>query len=233
MPQDSTTPEQSAAPTNLTDEPARRRAWDWSLVVSFLLLAGLSWLLVRLVWLPYYFGLFFYLIAGLLVSGIAFRIARTARPLSKVTILTGILSIAVAAGCAALYWEYRDRASSIGEYPRFSAARAAAQTTGQSVSEVERAAVSAFRATLQSEYPPGGPIGYARWATASGEMKLTVKGIEDTVSISHRGWAWPVRTVAGMLLIALGLWFGFESLRSPMPVSVFLVPGEEATDQGD
>ncbi len=209
-----------------------RRPGRWSLA-TFLALAitvTLGWLLVRLVWLPFYFGLFFYLVAGLLAGALSFRIGREARPVSGVRLLTGVVLVATVATGVLLVWEYRYIAGTAGSDGRFRDARNAAVAAGRSPRSVEPIAAAAFRTTLKSTHPPGGPLGYVRWAIAGEGMELTVEGCKDSIIISQKGTAWIVRTIAGGLLLCLGLWLSFESLRSPEPVSNILRPGEEAEE---
>lgn len=209
-------------------EAARR--WRMALVLAFGILLVLDWLLARLIWLPFYFGLFFFLVAGMLAGACSFRLACPARPVSRGRILLAAVLISGLSGVATTIWEYRDVVGHrIGER-RFTKARNTAISERRPMVEVDASIEEAFTAALRADYPPGGPIGYVRWAVSSGEMTLTVLGCEDTVSIDHRGLAWMLRTLAAVLLVAVGLWLSFESLRSPVRTSNILVPGEEAED---
>lgn len=210
--------------------PQALRAWFLGQLTALVLLSGLGWILARLVWLPFYFGLFFFLIAGLLVGAVAFRVARPSRPLGRTRILVGVVAVSVIAWSATLILEFRHVAATIGDPPAFASARNAAAESNGPVKAIKAEATERFLAVLSAEYPPGGPIGYVRWAVCSGEMKLTVSGCQDQVSISQRGYAWPCRALATIVLMAAGLWSNLESLRSADPVSVFLVPGEEAEE---
>ena len=64
-------------------------------------------------------------------------------------------------------------------------------------------------------------------------MTVTIGASTDELAVSQRRAAWAARSVASIALLALGLWFGFESLRSPTPVTNLLAPGEEAEDEDD
>lgn len=207
-------------------------AWLRGLLVAAVVLAGLNWLLARVVWLPFYFGVFFFLVAGLLAGGVAFRVARRARPLSRQTILVGVAGVTVLAAASGLYWEYRHVAATIGEPPRFGDAWTLAHQQGRPSGEVGRQATGAFRNYLGEQFAPGGAVGYVRWAVRSGRAKLTLPGGDvDTVSIGHRRIPWIIRTIAAYILTAAGLWSQFDSLRSATPTTNLLAPGEEATDE--
>ncbi|MFO0972840.1 MAG: hypothetical protein U1A27_05290 [Phycisphaerae bacterium] len=211
---------------------ANRSVWPRALLLCLVQIALLNWLLARVIWLPFYFGIFFFLVAGLLVSGWAFRVARPARPIRTVRILVGVLLVTLGALATGVYWEYRAVAATIGAPPRFADARQAAAHAGAPAPSVDSAVSDAFRAMLRRDYPPGGAIGYARWAAAAGDATLTLpNGFADRVRLPHRGWRWLARTCAAYALFAVGAWFQLESLRSPTPVTNLLAPGEEAIDE--
>jgi len=222
-------------PASAAEAMPARPSWPWwlAIVFAFMMLVVLGWLLARLVWLPLYFGLFFFLVAGLLVGAVSFRIARPARPISRRRLILGIALLAVVSSLVTVVWEYRNVAATVGGKRKFPDARNVAVAAGRPVRQIELAATRKFTEALRKDYPPGGPVGYVRWATLSGEMDLTVMGCKDVISIAHRGWAWPIRSLAGVLLLAAGLWLSFESLASPSPVSNILAPGEEAEDEED
>lgn len=215
------------------------RAWYAGLIIGAVLLSALGWILARVVWLWFYFGLFFFLVAGLLVGAVAFRVARPSRPLTKRRILIGTLTISIIAWMVTVFWEYDHVARDIGDLPKFAKAHEAADEKARSATLVGETTVhddvgskarTAFIDSLRQDYWPGGTIGYIRWAVSSGEMTLTVDECVDEVSIDQRGWAWPIRSLIGIVLLAAGLWSNLESLRSAGPVSNFLVPGEEMPD---
>jgi len=209
------------------------KAWWNALALSFALLAGLSWLLARLVFLPYYMGLFFYLVAGLLVSGAAFRVARAARPIPRGRMIRGVILVAALTWAVSIVWEYRDRVAGIATGARFVEAKNQAVADGKSPSVVEAQAIERLHERLRTDYPPGGLIGYVRWVLRSGTMTVTVGPSTDELAVSQRRAAWAARSLASIGLLALGLWFGFDSLRSPTPVTNLLAPGEEAEDEDD
>ena len=207
--------------------PRRRNTWWSALAVAMGLLLGLDWLLARLLWLPFYFGLFFFLVAGLIVGALAFRVARASRPLTKMRLLRGIACVAGLSTAATTYWEYRHVAATVGDPPAFAEARNKALSDGRSPREIRMQAARTFKRRLGEDFPPGGAIGYARWAIRAGEMELVVADASEHISIDHRGITWPLRTLAALLLLASGLWLSFESLRSADSVSNILAPGEE------
>lgn len=209
--------------------PSKTATMTWLGAQLFCLsaLAILGWLLARLVWIYYFFGLFFFLVAGLLVGSIAFRIARSARPMERSRLLRGIISIGLCCTVINIVWEYRHYSSTVGRPPHFAQARNAAIAAGQRPAEIQQAASDEFANYLAKHYPPGGAMGYILWSTRDGIARLTVGDASETIVTEHRHWIWPTRTLAGMVLLMAGLWFSMESLRRPLPVSNVLQPGEE------
>jgi len=234
-------PSSSESPIVPPGAPARRRAWRLSLLLAFVMLGALAWLLARLVWLPMFFGLFFFLVAGLLVSAITFRIARCARPLTSGAIARGAIVVSLLTAVVTLFWEYEHFSDTVGDPPRFIDARNAAVLAGRASREVQVRASEEFKSAIRSQYLPEGvihsrylPLGaivYVVWTVRAGEMKLSVEGETDTIFSSHRGVIWPLRTLAATALLAAGLWLGFESLRSSTPTTNVLAPGEEAVEE--
>lgn len=198
---------------------------------GIVLLSALCWLLARVVWLPFYFGVFFFLVAGLIAGSAAFRIARAARPLRRREVLACVAVQWLVAVAIGLFWEYRNVRNTIGDAPRFGESRLAAYGRGESARRVDEAASTTFDRLLRERFPPGGTRGYARWAMGGGRARLVLPdGTRDDVSIPHRGSAWIVRTIGAYFLLAAGLWAPLESLRSRTPTDNVLKPGEEAEE---
>jgi hypothetical protein len=222
-------------PAGLTEPPPATRgaaAWRAGLLIGAVVGVGLMWLLARVIWLPAYFGVFFFLIAGMLVGAAAFRTCRAARPVTRGRIAVGVGFITASCTAAGLSWEYRYRSMTIGEPPKFGEARLDARASASGGSDVGAQATAAFRAFLRREYPPGGAIGYVRWAAGSGFVRLTLpSGFADETVLGQRRWAWVLRTLAAYGLFAAGVWYQLEALRSAEPVSNILRPGEEAVDE--
>lgn len=223
---------ESTSPLQQPDLSTDRNTRPWLLaqIQSLLLLAALGWLLARLVWLYYFFGLFFYLVAGLLVGALAFRTARAARPLPRARLLRGILMITLGATAITITWEYRHFSATVGQPPKFADARNRAIQAGGSSRDIVQAASDEFEKHLTDDHAPGGVISYVVWSVRSGKMPLTIDGTTETITNDHAGWVWPVRTLAGAVLLAVGMWFGLESLRSAVPVANVLRPGEEYSE---
>ncbi len=217
---------QSDSPPSPDPINSNPSAWWSALAIAFVLLVGLDGVMAVLIWLPFYCGLFGFLVAGLIAGGVSFRVARRARPLSWKRVLAGVFLLAVLSTFVMVGWEFWYISSTIGDPPKFARLRNTAMRKGESPDGIGEAAARRFRERLAADHPPGGALGYARWAMGTGKMRLELDGASETVSIGHQGFAWPARTVIACLLTALGLWLSFESLRSSKAVTNVLAAGE-------
>ncbi len=203
-----------------------------ALLVGVAILSGLLWILARVIWLPAYFGVFFFLVAGMLAGAASFRVARPLRPMRGPHVAAGVAAVTIVSGGIGLTWEYQYRAATIGELPKFASAYQDAQQRGLAATTVATQARRAYDDLLRAQHPPGGTIGYVRWAVAAGSARLTLPGgFSDEVSIGHRGWAWLVRTLAAYGLLAVGLWYQLEALRQATPTNNILPPGAEVMEE--
>lgn len=197
------------------------------LAVAQLLLIALSPLLARLIWLPFYFGLFFFLVGGLLVGAATFRIARPARPIGRRPLVIGALAIGLITYLITTVFEFRHFASTVADPPKFARARNAVVQNGGSLNDLEARAADAFAAKLAQDYAPLTPLAYARWTIREGKMRLTVDDQTESIATEHAGWKWLLRSLGEILLVAAGLWSSLEALRSPTPITNLIGPNEE------
>lgn len=205
--------------------------WLAALGVGVATLAPLMWLLARVVWIPAYFGVFFFIIGGMLAGAGPFRVARSLRPMKRGRVVLGVAILAIAGIVGGLYLEYRYRLDEIGTPPKFAQARTDAVRRGEQARSVSADASAAFSKMLVESYRPGGVIGYCRWAATSGTTMLSLpRGFSDEVTLGQRRMAWILRTIGAYGLFVVGLWYQLEGLRRSEPVSNILAPGEEAED---
>ena len=131
----------------------QRAAWRRGLSAGIVLLSALGWILARVVWLWAYFGLFFFLIAGLLVGAVSFRIARSARPMSRRAILWGVALIAGVAWTVTVVWEYRFISATIARPEQFTDARKAAMAARERGDEACRGPSGAAASAVAGQAP--------------------------------------------------------------------------------
>ena len=214
--------------------PTDPAAFGRALAIAAIVLVVLDWLLGALMWLPFFSGLLGFFIEGLIAGGIAFRFARGARPVPRRRLWTGILLLVAIGMSGVLFFEYWHFCERVGRPPNYSRTRNAIlkkepdeATRLAALSDLSTESVRRFREFISREYPPGGTLGYAHWATVSGVAQIEVRGESQKVEAGHRGWVWPIRTAIGAILLAAGLALAFDALKSATPVRNVLLPGEE------
>lgn len=235
--QEGTAAVEPTAPTAISEAPA---AFFRALVVAAVVLLALDWLLGSLMWLPFFSGLLGFFVEGLIAGGVAFRFARRARPISRGRLWFGIIMLVAISMSGLLFFEYWHFCGRVGRAPYFSKTRNGViqKETDETprlaaLAEVQSGTVRAFRDYLAEDYPPGGALGYARWATTSGIATIEFRGESQRIEAGHRGWIWPVRTAIGAILLAVSLALAFDALKSPVPVRNVLLPGEEYEELED
>jgi len=85
-----------------------------------------------------------------------------------------------------------------------------------------------IHARLEAEYPPGGILGYMRWAATSGKMDLprVIDNARITFLLSQRRWWWIVRVVLSLIFTA----GAFLSQILPLSLSKAARPDPPAAD---
>ncbi|HOB73067.1 MAG TPA: hypothetical protein PKG54_00950 [Phycisphaerae bacterium] len=191
-----------AEPAERTGIEASRKPWRlWlALIVGVALALPTSWVLAMLAMLPRLLGLFFFLVAGLLIGAVMYRIGLPAAPVPRARLYVAGLAVALVLWLAGLMVEYQ-------ALPRlaFGAVRGTMKfSIGPERKEhIQNTLRSHIEARLDKDYPPGGLIGYVRWVATNGRMRVP-RVIDNTTILfelsQRRGW-WIVR--AGLSLVFL------------------------------
>src|SRR5207244_1425333 len=133
---------------------------------------------------------FFFIIAGFLAGSLSFRIASDLRPIARQQIVIGSLLVSLLAGAVYLIFEYQHFAAGVGEEARFAEAKNAMLSAARPARSVELAAEQSFKKLLKNDFPPGGLVGYIRWAISGGELKVAVDGSAEQIVMPHAGFRW-------------------------------------------
>lgn len=204
--------------------PAR---WCVAVVVGAVLMLPFSWLLSHGALLPFFLGVFFFVLFGLIVGATMHRVASLTRPYSSRMLLTGT-SVVVAIGMVVSVWqESRD-------CPLKLARDAAARTRllgDRSVEEFKDFVAKSWRTYVLERYPPGGLTGYIRWVVRSGEIpKGTIDGVAISLVRPQRGLTWILRVVLSAGLLAFGIGSQTLLLRLPRDPAVRKIDERPAAD---
>ncbi len=209
---------QPGAPASAQPPRPRSPARFWMAVALAIIIAPpIGWAMTPVAPLLGELGLFFFLVVSLLMGAITYRVALPAAPVPRLRlyILTGLVALIV--------WS----ANLLTEYLTFPgvAAKAVRHSIYMSLSPERRQRVedgvrSYIHSQLEANYPPGGMIGYMRWASTSGTMSLP-RVIDSTTvpfSLSQRRIWWSIRVVFSLVFTA-GAFLSQILALSPRPPS--------------
>ncbi|HNQ22221.1 MAG TPA: hypothetical protein PKK06_03920 [Phycisphaerae bacterium] len=171
-----------------------------------------GWLLSYAAALPFYLGLFFFVLFGLLIGALAYRLAHPGCPYAASALVAGTTLIVLACWGTSLYKEAAD-------LPHDLASRAVRQTgnLGERTSADYQADVARqVRAYLRAHYRPGGTLGYLRWVATSGVIPAeALSDFPRELSVGQRRASWMVRVVLSLTLLSFGVGSQTLVLREP------------------
>jgi len=175
----------------------------WKSVVSGLLVSlPVSWLLSYAGTLPFFLGLFFFVLFGLMIGAVMHRVAAPHRPYGTGALVAGTTLVVVGAWSVSLLKEGRD-------FPSDQAAHAGRKTRdigSMEIDEYQSVVATRIQEFLLERYPPGGAIGYMRWASTSGEIRRgELEDVSLTLTAPQSGYAWIIRVILSLALLAFGV----------------------------
>ncbi len=209
------------------DTPGSHRRWWLAIVAAGGFSLPFAWLLAYAAMLPFYLGVFFFMLFGLLIGATVYRIASPGRPYRSPSLVIGTTLLVAFVFGFSLVKESRD-------FPASAAERVSLRKRDigdRSVAEHRRAIADDLRRFLSEKYPPGGVSAYVRWALTDGRIKpgdLTVidRGIEIPASQTRIGWA--IRVVLSIAFLGFGIGSQTLSLhRSEEPGQRRIAPSDE------
>ena len=172
----------------------------------------LSWLLAYAATLPFFIGLFFFALFGLVIGATVHRVASPGRPYARGTLWAGTILLVVGGWLVSICVEGRalpmDFARDAPNWTR--------NLHGQTRSQFVQVVADRIRSHLRENYPPGGTLGYVRWIVTSGEFpKGSIEGVKRTLRVSQRkGW-WIMRVLLSIGLFSFGISSQTLLLRLP------------------
>lgn len=182
---------------------ARGAAWWWlAVIVGILVSLPAAWLLSHLALLPFFLGLFFFALLGLVIGAIMHRLAAAGRPYSRHALYSGTTVVVLAGWGASLAQEAQDVPRKLAQQ-----VMETVRTIGERTPEQYRREIAdQIRERLRERYPPGGRVGYLRWVLASGELnKGEIESVDVPLLAAQRRWGWAARAVLSLALFAFGI----------------------------
>jgi len=184
----------------------RLARWWLAVLVAAVVSLPFGYLLSYGAFLLAYFGLFFFLLFGLLVGAIMYRIALPARPIPRRQLLIGSLIVAAVCGGFSLAVE-------CWQFPGDAAERAwktfRILPDGMTRDDILRQARASVEKYLVENHWPGGALGYMRWKATAGSLPVEVKTPTTTTTRviqyrGNRGW-WIVRVILSLTFLPLAV----------------------------
>ncbi|MFQ5415215.1 MAG: hypothetical protein ACE5E6_12230 [Phycisphaerae bacterium] len=202
---EATLPGAAAAPIAITGKSvASHTRWWVGVGAGTLVSIPIAWwLLYPAALLIFYLGLFFFALFGLVIGAVTYRIASPGRPYRRTAVVWGTTIIVGVCWATSMLAESTGLADTmsrkaVDDWP----------TIGdRTVADVRTEVAGQIRSFLADRYPPGGVIGYARWALRSGELNTTdIAGVKrKTLKLRQHGWGWGLRVVFTVALLAFGV----------------------------
>ncbi len=176
--------------------------WWLAVGVGTIVSLPLAWFLSHAALLPFFLGLFFFVLFGLVIGAVMHRVASPGRPFARAALVSGTAVVVAVVLCASIVMESKD-------FPRKMAHEAGAGTRyigDQTIGEYRAAVADEVRRFLREQYPPGGVLGYMRWMLTSGELKKgQIENVNRTLRrAQHKAW-WVVRVSLSVSLAAFGI----------------------------
>jgi hypothetical protein len=182
-------------------------SWWWAVAAGTALGIPLGYLLSYGAALLAYLGLFFFMLFGLVIGAVMFRIGQPARPIARWKLRTGIGLVALSAWGTSLAFECWGFPSDVAETVLKPETRALRQRPdGRTPNEIKHEIEECVRDYLREAYPPGGPIGYIRWKVFDDELNVQITNVKPIrLPFKDNGGWWILRVVLSiaMLIIAI------------------------------
>jgi len=192
----------SASAARSARRPRSHARWWGAVGVGSIVSLPLAWLLSYGAALPFFLGLFFFVLFGLMIGAVMHRVAAPGRPYGRWSLVVGT-SIVVALGWGTSI------VKEAADFPADIADDSITKTLnlGERTPETYRAIVAGeVRRFLAEKYPPGGSLGYVRWILAGGAIdQADVPDLSRSMRRSPHGTWWAIRLVLSIALFGFGI----------------------------
>lgn len=175
--------------------------WWLAVVVGTIASLPFAWILSYAAALPYFIGLFFFALFGLVIGAVAHRVAAPARPYRPSILIVGTACIVLTTWTLTVVKEAMD-------FPKdmVKQAEATRDLGGRTIAQFRAEVESDVRGFLRDRYPPGGTPGYIRWVLTNGQIQRgELAAVGRTLGVPQSGFWWAVRVVLSLALLAFGV----------------------------
>lgn len=176
--------------------------WIIAVIVGTLVSWPLAWLLSHAALLPFFLGVFFFALFGLIIGAVMHRIAAPARPLGKGALLIGTTWIVLFVWGYSVLHEAADMPHKLAQAASERTRDIGDRSTADYIREVE----TNIRNVWQGKYGSSGIRGYVPWILAGGELaRGELPGVQTPLRAGTGGVWWLVRVGLSVGLLAFGV----------------------------
>jgi hypothetical protein len=197
------------------------RGWTAPLVLAtvagVILAIALGWTLLTLALsLMFMLGLFFFMLFGLLIGAVMYRIAAPTRPVTNKALWTASIIVAFAGWSTAIYKEATDFPNNFTDAVVRNYKQHGLYVPSNDFAKVETELHEHIVGYLAEHYPPGGRLGYLRMAARGAPIRLELPSQPRTLEVPARvaAWAWWTRVLLALVLMAFAVHALIGSLRN-------------------
>jgi hypothetical protein len=196
-------------------------AWPGRLILATIagaaLAAFLGWTL--LTWalsLMFLLGLFFFMLFGLLIGAVVFRIAAPARPIARSSLTAVTMLVTLAGWLTAVLKEATDFPHDFTQTVMRNAQGYNLHVPTDQYQRVEGEVQAFITKHLEDKYPPGGVLGYFKLASSGAAIELDLPNQLRKARVPPRAppWAWWTRVLLAPVLLAFAINSMISSLRN-------------------
>lgn len=205
--------ESTPPPADRPSEKPAPSGWiGWSFVAGCGLAVPFGILLAYLAALPFFLGLFFFLLLGLMLGAVMFRFGINAPPPSLPAAWAMGTGVAALLILTSLWAEYRALPRSVDRVVRQSFFRSFTPQDREALRQGVRMHVADFL----EQYPPGGFVGYLRWAATDGTLTCPriFKDSTEVYQLPYRRTMWDIRVGLSFALVWWTIMTQMFALRS-------------------
>lgn len=186
---------------HVTEPQPDRRFW-FAVLIAAIASLPFCWLLSFAALLPFYIGLFFFALFGLVIGAVVFRFAAPGKPYRGSTVVMGTTALVLGAWGGSIWIESRD-------LPRDMADKAIRRTPdlrGSTSEEFRGRVAEDVRKFMAERYPPGGVLGYVRWAASNGKFKKgDLASAQVSLALNQTRYLFLIRVALSIGLLAFGI----------------------------
>lgn len=176
--------------------------WWAAVGVGTLVSLPLSWLLSYGALLPFFLGVFFFALFGIIIGAAMYRVGAPARPVKGWAVLLGTSFVVLTGWSLSMVKESRDFPGDLANL----AIRRTRDIGDRSAAEFKTHVADSVRRILREEFPPGGTLGYIRWSLMDGEIeKGRIDGVSQAMTRPQGRFGWAIRVVLSIALLAFGV----------------------------